>query len=240
MKDPIGSRIHRMRNIMLVEGDLQYLMKEVWARRLLTEADPLLLDSQNAKKQKVAQSAVLNHRLGMDINLAKHSDATIVVNDAVNCYDRIILEIAALATMRMGMEIACATFFLTLLRSVKHFLVLGTLVTKGFVQSSETEPLDGTGQGAGWSPVAWMTVFDIVLTAVRKFQPGVLYRSPDRTVEDRRDIEGFVDDSNQGVNTEGVAKYNKERGSEMTIGEAALKANQAFERYLSLTGGSWL
>ena len=236
-KDPTGSRIHRMRNIMIVEGDLQYLMKEVWARRLMTSADPLLIDSQNAKKQKVAQSAVLNHRLGMDLTLAKHSEAIIVVNDAVNCYDRIILEVAALASMRMGMTIACSIFFINLLRSVKHFLVLGSLVTEGFVQSSKSEPLDGTGQGAGWSPVTWMTVFDIVLTAVRKFQPGVLYRSPDKTVEDRRDAEGYVDDSNQGVNSEGVEKYNEERGSEMTIGEAALKANQAFERYLSLTGG---
>ena len=34
-KDKDFNRIHRWRNITLVEGDLQYVMKTIWAQRLL-------------------------------------------------------------------------------------------------------------------------------------------------------------------------------------------------------------
>ena len=234
-KDNEGSRIHRMRNILIIEGDLQYIMKEVWARRLLSNADLLLLDLQNTKKQKVAQSAVLNHRLGLDLNLAMHSEAIIVINDAVNCYDRINLELAALSMIRMQMVVASAIFFLTMLQSMNHFLVLGSLIMEGYLFSMEREPLDGCGQGAGWSPVSWRCVFDTVLSAIRKYQLGVLYKSSNGEFEDQRDVEGFVDDSNQGLNSEGIRKYNQERGRDLTLGEAALQSNQSFEQYLSIT-----
>ena len=83
-KDSDKSRIHRWRNITLVEGDLQYLMKEVWARRLLSSADPKMNTSQNARKNRVFHSSVLGHRLGLDITLTAHGEMIVVENNAVN------------------------------------------------------------------------------------------------------------------------------------------------------------
>ena len=236
-KDDDSCRIHRWRNITLVEADLQYVMKEIWARRLLTVADPKMNTSQNAKKNRVVQSSVLGHRLGLDIALTTHGEMIVVENDAVNCYDRIIIELAAIATIRMGMARSAAIFMLEILRGMTHYLVLGSEVTEGSIKTTEDVRLDGTGQGTGWSPVIWMTVFGVVLRAVQLFQPGVRFTSPDGKEIDERWVEGHVDDSRQCVNKEGVEKYNREKGSNLTLGEAAICANQAFERYLSLTGG---
>ena len=46
-----------------------------------------------------------------------------------------------------------------------------------------------------------------------------------------------VDDSRQGVNETRVELYNKKNASKLTMPQAANQANQAFERYLSLTCG---
>ena len=77
----------------------------------------------------------------------------------------------------------------------------------------------------------------MILSAVRKFQPRVLYSSPYRLVLDERDTEGYVDDSNQGVNYAGVKQFYDMNTTNHTLGDAALQAKQAFERYLSMTGG---
>lgn len=144
-KDPSACGLHRMRNITIVEGDLQYVMKEIWARRLLTNADPVLLDSQNARKQKVAQSAVLGHRLGLDITRVTHSEVGMVINDGVNCYDRINLEVAFLATIRMGMSNSAAGCTVSILRNLNDFLVLGKATTSGYMASNNNYTFDGTG-----------------------------------------------------------------------------------------------
>ena len=61
--------------------------------------------------------------------------------------------------------------------------------------------------------------------------------SPDGKTEDFRVAEASVDDARQGVNSAGAEKYNRENGTKLTVEGAMNKASQAFERYLSLTGG---
>ena len=46
-----------------------------------------------------------------------------------------------------------------------------------------------------------------------------------------------TDDSRQGINEEGTKEYNFKHKTNLTLVQAANKANQAFERYLSLSGG---
>lgn len=43
-------KMYRWRSITLVEGDLKYTLKEIWARRLLTLAGPLINTLQNTRK----------------------------------------------------------------------------------------------------------------------------------------------------------------------------------------------
>ena len=56
---------------------------------------------------------------------------------------------------------------------------------------------------------------------MERFQPGVLLQSPDGEVENRRTVEGHVDDSGQLINEEGVEEYNKEKGTNLTLLEGA-------------------
>ena len=97
--------------------------------------------------------------------------------------------------------------------------------------------LDGTGKGTGWLPVIWICLFDIILRAIEKYQPMILLRTPDGSVEDFRTDEAHFDDSRKVTNVSGVQKYNKEKGTCLCVLEAATARDQGFERCLSCSRG---
>ena len=236
-KDEGSDRVHRFRNITIIEGDLQYIMKTVWGKNLMDAAEGFQSTAQNCRRGRVAQSSVLGHRVAMDIIKTQGGEAVIIENDAVNCYDRILVELGALASMRFGLPDEAAKFMVEILKRMRHHVVIGGHVSEKWVESGIYHIFDGRGQETGWAPAIWQAVFDIVLTAMEKFQPGVLLRSPDGGVEDRRTVEGHVDDARQLINDEGIDTYNEKMGTTLTLLEGARQASQGFENYLTLTGG---
>ena len=83
-----------------------------------------LNDQQNALKGKVVQSSILSHRIGMDIMFINAESSIFVEKDAVNCYDRILLGVAALAMTRAGVPIKMTTFSLDLLERSRHHVMM--------------------------------------------------------------------------------------------------------------------
>ena len=69
LKDPPRSKVHRFRNITLVEADLMFVMKDVWARRLggRIHTDGTLNEAQYARKGQVPQNGVLNKRMSYNL-----------------------------------------------------------------------------------------------------------------------------------------------------------------------------
>ena len=231
------SYIHKFRNITLVEGDLQYLMKAVWSQALMRAITPILNKSQNSLQGKVTQSSILSHRIAMDTLFVNGEDCVIIENDAVNCFDRIIPVIAALAFYRLGLPSFIIGFFLSFLEAARHHIIVNGKPSKQSYANSENTPIMGSGQGTGWAGPAWFAVADIILTCLTSNQPGMYLKSPNGLIVDFRAAEANVDDARQGINSAGVEKYNKEHLTNLDIGEAAQQASQKFERYLTLTGG---
>ena len=116
--------IHRFRNITIIEWDLQYLMKTIWAKRLMSQARTFLNPCQNAAAGKVPQSSVLSHKIALSTMLIKGETSFIIVNDATNCYDRILLPIAVIAILRAGLPKHAASFLLLFLQCAKHCLLI--------------------------------------------------------------------------------------------------------------------
>ena len=55
LKDPPRSKVHRFRNITLIEGDLMFIMKEVWAKQLSRKIykEGTLNEDQHARKGQI-------------------------------------------------------------------------------------------------------------------------------------------------------------------------------------------
>ena len=229
--------IHRFRNITIIEWDLQYLMKVVWAKNLMRHARPLLNSSQNAVAGKVPQSSVLSHKLALSTMLITGESSVIIANDATNCYDRILLPIAVIATLRAGLPKHAASFMLLFLLAARHHLLISGEQTTDHFNFNDNSRVDGTGQGTGWSPAIWTLVSDIMLTALTRYYAGMVISAPDGSSLDERHAEMYVDDSFQGVNETGVRKVNERTGQTETLLGAARDANQGFGCMLTLTGG---
>ena len=60
--------INKFRDLTLVEGDIQYLMKAVWSQTLMRYITLILhpKTKPNVIRGKVTQSSVLSHRIDLD------------------------------------------------------------------------------------------------------------------------------------------------------------------------------
>lgn len=114
-KDSPRQYIPRFRNIMIIEWDLQYLMKT-----MMVQARPLLHPSQNAASEKVPQSLVLSHKLALSTMLIKGERSFIIANDVTNCYERILLLVAVIATPHVGLPKQAVSFMLLLVQCTRH------------------------------------------------------------------------------------------------------------------------
>ena len=91
------------RNITIVEWDFQYLMKIIWAKRLMLNARSHIHPSQNATVGKVPETLVVSHRLALSTMKIRVEACVIIANDATSCYDQILLPITVIATLRAGL-----------------------------------------------------------------------------------------------------------------------------------------
>ena len=168
-------------------------MKTVWGKNLIDAAEGVQSTAQNCRRGRVAQSSVLGHRLAMDIIRTQGGEAVIIENDAVNFFDRILVELGAVATMKMGLPRGAAEFMVNVLKQMRHHIARGERISKTFVETGIMHIFDGTGQGTGWAQEIWKMVSDIVLTAMETFQQRIVLQFPYQRIEDRRTVEGHED-----------------------------------------------
>ena len=83
-KDKKTTYIHCFRNITLVEGDVQFLMKCLWSQRLMRSITPFLNEQQNATKGRVTQSSILSHRVALDLMFLNGEKSIITESDVAN------------------------------------------------------------------------------------------------------------------------------------------------------------
>ena len=88
--------------------------------------------AQYARKEQVPQNSVLNKRISYDLQLVTREESFQLDNDAMNCYNRIVDNIAVLACMRMGLRSEVGKFLKGLLIHFRHHIVLGREPSKGF------------------------------------------------------------------------------------------------------------
>ena len=239
LKDPPRTKIHRFRNITLVEADLIFIMKIVWGKHLARNVskDDSLNHSQYARRGQIAQNNVLNKKLTYNLQHVLRMEAFQSDNDALSCYDRIIDNLAVIATMRLGLSNHAATFLKKQLHRFKHHILLGGQPSVKFFCNSLKQRLHGTGQGTGWSPIIWLAICDVIITVLDDNYPGQLFVNPKKTIRAKQTLDGFVDDSNLSVNEAGLEEYNKQHNTELGLQEASTMTFQGYERLLFLSGG---
>ena len=239
LKDPPGCKIHRFRNITLVEGDLMFVMKRIWAKNLGRQihTDGTLDEAQYARIKQVPQFSVLNKRISNELQHVLREESFQADNDALSCYDRIIDDVAGIAAMRLGLSRQAARYMKKVLTNMKHKILVGGRPSELEFTSSLQKRLHGTGQGTGWSPVLWSVVNDVIITLMREHQPGQVFVSPNGNEVAKQAADAYVDDSNLAVNQRGVDVFNEKNGTNRSLVTASRESFQGYERYLFISGG---
>ncbi|KAI2494123.1 hypothetical protein MHU86_20394 [Fragilaria crotonensis] len=120
--------------------------------------------------------------------------------DATACYDRIIPNLAMIASRKFGVsETVTSSNARTLEKTDYQIRTDVGLATEGY-HHSEDHPIYGTGQGSGNSPVIWCFISSILYDCYEELASTAQYRTPDNQREMELGMIGYVDDSNGQTN----------------------------------------
>eukprot|EP00957_Ditylum_brightwellii_P027693 2093487-Ditylum_brightwellii.AAC.1 len=92
-KDPGSPKLHRLQIIVIVEADMNMIMKVIWARQLVPRAEEMNYISRvqfGNRKGKTALNALLLKITTIDSLHLFRLNGALLNNDAVACYNRMI------------------------------------------------------------------------------------------------------------------------------------------------------
>ena len=116
--------------------------------------------------------------------------------DATSCYDRIIICLAMLVSRKYDVPREITQTNATALEHATYWIRSELGVADDGYQHSAENPIYGTGQGSGNSPMIWCFLLNVLFQMNDELCHKAHYCRPDRTNPMDLGMIGFVDDSN--------------------------------------------
>ena len=205
-KDEGPIYIHRLRAIHIVEAELQFFSKRIYAKQMiaLAETKGAITDSQyGGRKGRRAQSVVLNKLMYYGITFQKREQAAFMDDDAKACYDRIIPSLASVEVQKWGISKKASDLTRTIVEKQKFRVKTAHGISNDTYSYSFADQTYGMGQGLGWSGAIWTATSDTICKILEREGAGMRYISPDKKIVITKNGDLFVDDTALGV-TEGM------------------------------------
>ena len=229
--------IEKLRIIMLFEADFNFMLKVVWGRRMVHNAerhDALGPDNHGSRSGRQVGDAQLEKVLVYDHSRLSRTNLVTIDNDAKSCYDRILKSLSMAACVSYGLPLMAAIMH----NKVHHRMQHRIRTIHGLIRPYSGTPgndLEGTGQGSGASPAIWLIYSVTLLAAFRKYTKGITLQSPfDNSLAVLIVAILFVDDGMPGVNDADVY----EPVPIIDLVQQAQNCAQSWERLLFASGGA--
>jgi len=204
-KDKGIPQIHRLRPLHIVEPEVNALAKALWAKKLMAVAESngnMTNDQFGGRKNRQAQSAVLNKLLYYDINRQSMVEAQYDDIDMKSNYDRELVRlVSAEARVKLGLHKDDAKFMVNFVEKQQFHVKTKYGVSEKHYTYEENENLYGLGQGIAWSGPGWLLSSSTLAECKKKSCVGMVYTSPiNKELEVKKDQDMFVDDMGCGCN----------------------------------------
>lgn len=201
-KDVGNPRIHRLRVIHIYEADYNLLLAVKWRQALHHAEDNRLLNDglYGSRPGRTAHDPVLLEVLQNEIYRMTMKSGINFDLDATSCYDRILVNVAALCSRRVGMPKSVVLMNSTTLEQAKYHLKTNLGVSDECYSHCGEYPIYGTGQGSGNSPTIWCFVCSTLFDAIETVTTGAIFASYNKQYQLQLFMIGFVDDCTQRVN----------------------------------------
>ena len=202
-KDPGCIRIHRTRIIHIYEADYNLILGLKWRTALYqSEAYNQLNNGQyGSRPNRNAIDPVMLEELQLELSRVTRKTRMLQTNyDASACYDRIIPNLAMIASRKFGVPLTVTQVNASMLEGAKYHVRtdLGMAPT-GYSHSTD-HPIYGTGQGSGNYPAIWTFISSIMFDCYDLLSTPATYCCPDGSKQMKVGMIGFADDSNGQVN----------------------------------------
>jgi len=232
-KDDGIIKIHRLRPLHLVEPEVNALAKGLWARTLMKRAERtnnMTDDQYGGRKNRQAQSAVLNKILYYDINRLSVTTAQYDDIDMKSNYDRELPRlVSAEARIKLGLHAHDANFMVQFTENQNFYVKTAYGVSEECYRYKPENKLFGLGQGIAWSGPGWLTSSDTIAKCKRGTCNGMLYESPYfGSIRVKKNQDMFVDDTGCGCNL---------ATAERNVMQQAQINSQKHSDYVDVTGG---
>ena len=174
-KEAGNIRVDKLRAILLMEADFNFVNKLLFGHRLVKQIESYNRFPDELYGSRTSLTAILvaiNRRLMIDISKQKRRAITIAGVDAAQCYDRIVHSLSILLCQREGAPISSLMMMFGVIQSMVFYLrtTFGdSSLAYGGLQSV---PFQGSCQGNGASPAMWL-VISLYLVLLMKEQGHV-------------------------------------------------------------------
>jgi hypothetical protein len=191
--------------IHLYEVDYNLILGIFWAHKLVLQAKSQQLFNSSCYGSYPGQLAVdpvLMEELQVSISYLSWTNQATLHNNAMLCYDRIIIALANLVARQFGMPEEIGRLHgVTLLAQMKYYVSTALGISEDSYAHLEDSPVYGTGQGSCASPSIWLQICSILFNCYFQCCFGAYYESPDGETASKTSMTGFVD------NTKGQTNY---------------------------------
>jgi hypothetical protein len=202
-KDRGCVKIHRTRVIHIYEADFNLMLGIKWRVALYqSEAMKLLNDGQfGSRPRRNAIDPVMIEELQFEISRLSRRMFLQTNYDASACYDRIIPNLAMLASRKFGVAKEATQCNSYTLFNANYQIRTELGLSESSYSHSTDMPIYGTGQGSGNSPMIWCFLSSLLYDCYDLKAYPAQYCNPDWSNQSRITMIGFVDDSNGQVNS---------------------------------------
>ena len=236
-KDQDNIRIHRTRVIHIYEADYNLALGIKWrlAMQSAEKASELHPGQFGSRQHRSAYDPVILEELQLEMSRMTRKTLVLTNYDATACYDRIIPNLAMMASRRFGVDKSVTVSNAKTLEQARYLLRtdLG-LASEGYSHDANS-PIYGTGQGSGNSPAIWCFVSSILFECYDKLATHAEYCAPDGSKKLQLGMVGFVDDSNGQTNL--FQEPESARTAQNVISQMQQNA-QVWSDLLAATGGA--
>jgi hypothetical protein len=203
-KIPGGSKINKLRVIHLYEADYNFMLKIIWARRLVWNAhdrNRLNAGQAGSRPGRNPKNVVIQKEMKyLYACVTRRTGLATMDNDAKSCYDRIICNLAMIISQYFGVSPEDAS---TQAMTLQHMCFRICTAIGDFKRSytySEETPVHGTGQGSFASPAIWLLSSSIIMDCLAQIAGGMTLKDVFGNLTIQPWIDGFVDDTSLFAN----------------------------------------
>jgi hypothetical protein len=173
--------VSKLRAILLMEGDFNYMNKWVFGYDAINKLYEMgyVPGDQYSQRESTAEDARMDNRLTMDLSRQlKHPLATMSA-DADKCYDRINHIVMSLLLMAIVGSVGTVAAMLSPIQSMKFFQRTARGDSTTFMGGrGKDNPLQGLCQGNGAAPACWLMLSSVLMHCYRRQGFGSRILSP--------------------------------------------------------------